>query len=64
MYGITPLMTVFAANKDATDVIASPEVHLECVKPMADSPANQVVANGIGETLVVRISRGSLLMFN
>ncbi|KIW89102.1 uncharacterized protein Z519_09954 [Cladophialophora bantiana CBS 173.52] len=61
VYGITPLMTVFVANGDAIDVIASPEVHLECMKPMGDSPANQVVASGKGKTLVVRNSWPSMV---
>ena len=54
-------MTVFVANGDATGVIASPELHLECMKPMEDEPAGQLVASGKGETLVVRNSWPSMM---
>lgn len=53
-------MTIFAATGNATDVMASPEVHLNCMKLMEDSPPNEVVSEGSGCALTVRKSLPSM----
>jgi hypothetical protein len=54
-------MTIFAATGNATGVMASPEVHLNCMKLMEDSPQNEVVLEGSGHDLAVRKSLPSIL---
>lgn len=39
----------------------SPEVHLNCMKPMEDEPPNQLVPQGSGKALVARNSWPSML---
>lgn len=54
-------MTVFRATGNATDVMATPEVTLLCMKPMEDL-ANQMVPGGNGEALAVKNSWPSALI--
>ena len=58
---ITPLMTIFSATGQATSLMASPEVSLECMKPMEDVLANQVVSGRSGRTFAQRDSWSSML---
>ncbi|RMD41788.1 hypothetical protein DV735_g3302, partial [Chaetothyriales sp. CBS 134920] len=52
---ITPLMTIFASNGDGneTGVVTSPEVHLNCMKPMQDLSDESALEEGGGQALVV-----------
>jgi hypothetical protein len=50
---VTPLMTIFVATGNGTDVLASPEVSLDCMKPILDEPANQMVPEGKAASLTV-----------
>jgi hypothetical protein len=58
---ITPLMTIFSATGITTSVMATPEVFLECMKPMEDEPANQLVLGGSGRTFAQRDSWSFML---
>jgi hypothetical protein len=54
-------MTIFAATGNTTDVMVSPEVHLNCMKLVEDSPPNEMTPTGSGEALAVRKSWPSIL---
>ena len=46
-------MTIFAANGNATDVMTSPEVHLNCMMPMQDFEQNALIPEGSGQAMAV-----------
>ena len=50
-------MTVFAPTGNATGVIANPEVHLQCMKPIEDESANKMASTSAGSVLVAKASR-------